>query len=175
MINFFQYTAKYLSNATLVRINHIIDDPYVRILIKRRLGFTPLKLIGFINSHEYILSFKGQIIIHIEGTQMNVYTQDKNESVSFKIVVGMDKQIYLIAHRVQFASIHAYKQMMSCLKTLFEEFYTDCCEICHSEYLKVTITTSQNCTLTLPSYVDISMVDNVGKNTTTSCFLKCQN
>jgi hypothetical protein len=162
MLNTIQFLSRYLTPSTLVKISHLTNDEYVRKLVKQRIGYVPFRLKDFLLGEHYV-TVSNTISIHIIDHNIHVYKGDK-ESIHFKIVQSIDNALYMIAYCAEFANIESFKLMMKTFKTVFEEFHLQKCEICHSEHLNIIINTSQNCTLTIPSYVDLTVFDGKSRD-----------
>lgn len=162
MLNTIQFLHKYLNPSTLVKVLHLTQHEYVQKLVKQRIGYIPFRLKDLLSGEHYI-TVSNTIGIHIIDSIVHVYKGDK-ESIHFKIVQSIDNSLYMIAYCAEFSNVENFKLMMKTFKTVFEEFHLQKCEICHSEHLNVIINTSQNCTLTIPSYVDLTVFDGKSRD-----------
>lgn len=157
MINTFQFLLNDLNIKTLIRLKHITNDSYFKIVSKERLGFDTMSLHEFLNKKNNSKFFyEDKLNICKNKNNLHIYSGD--EAVHFRIKIINDN-ILLTTYLSELRNIVNFKKMMLLFKNLFNEFYTDNCNICHSIDMIVRLKIN-NSYIEIPPYINFTLVQN---------------
>lgn len=155
MINIFQFLLNNLNTRTLIRLEHITNNPYFKIAAKQRLGFTTISLKNFLSKTDNLINYRKKLYIYKNENNLHLYSGD--EAVHFKITI-IDNNILLTTYFTELQNIIKFKQMMILFKKIFNEFYTQKCTICHSADIIVRLKISYNVHIEIPAYIHCTLI-----------------